>query len=266
MTDYTQESVSSIQSIRIICRGVFIELMRKKDLFVLLILMLLYIIGIIVINLVGIQNPSTGTFLFNLGMTLAYYCAHVLTLVLTANQIPTEIENRTIYPLLAKPLERQVFIIGKWISCTLCGVLVFIILFALCWLFTPKMENYDGILLFQALILQVISLGMLASLSLLLSLLLPKGLNIVLLGLFLAFSNKIIGFFEARCLYTNLEKPVEWVLSYLPDFYKLNLITRYTDGIGPLGFHEFMGLIFYGVVFTIFSIVLAVCIFHRKPL
>ena len=80
--------------------------------------------------------------------------ATLLTLFLAARQIPDEIEHRTIYPLLARPLSRDVYILGKWVACTLVGLAVFAALFVLGWLPVPKMEPYSGALLGQVIALQ----------------------------------------------------------------------------------------------------------------
>ncbi|MEQ8822512.1 MAG: hypothetical protein RLY93_19935 [Sumerlaeia bacterium] len=250
--------------------GVFLELIRRKDAYVLLILMSLFFLGTGVIGLVGIENQETGTFLLNLGLTLAYYMAHLLLLILIVRQIPDEIENRTVYPLLAKPMSRSQMFLGKWIACTLGGIVSLLVLGFLGWIPVPKGGAYSWPLLFQGLVLLICSLAMLAALAGALSLLVPRAVALVGLGLWFAFGSQAIVFLRARAADGAPEFLARWLTAYLPDFGKLNLITRYTDTVDPqvtaLGVGEFGGLILYAAIFTALALVAGVTIFNKRPL
>jgi len=100
-------SVGVVRPITTVGKGVIIELIRRKDLYVLGMLMVVFCIGAVSARAAGIKEAATGTFLLNLGMTLSYIFAHLLTLVLAVRQVPSEIENRTIYPILARPVTRS---------------------------------------------------------------------------------------------------------------------------------------------------------------
>lgn len=254
------------QAILLLSRGVLIEMLRRRDIYVLLILMALFVTGALASRMVGIGEASTATFLLNLGMTLAYLAAHAMTLLLSARQIPDELENRTLYPLLAKPVSRPVVILGKWAACTACGFASFLVLLVLGWVPVPKMETYAWSTMAQLLLLQLCSFGVLTGLTLALSLLLPKGVNIVLCGMLVAFGAKVIGFLGARAMGTSMEQAAGWFLSYVPDFSKWNLITRYTDGVGPLGAGEFLGLVLHAIILMLLGLGVAVAAFHRRPL
>jgi ABC-type transport system involved in multi-copper enzyme maturation permease subunit len=63
---------------------------------------------------------------------LIWISALVIAIATTARQIPTERENRTIFPLLAKPVTRAQVVLGKFAGCWLaCGLalLVFYVFF-----------------------------------------------------------------------------------------------------------------------------------------
>lgn len=247
-------------------RGIWIELVRRKDLYVLGMLMGIFALGVLAAMIVGIEEASTANFLLNLGLSLAYYCAHILALTLMARQIPDELENRTVYPLLAKPIAREWYLAGKWGAVTLGGFASFLVLGLMGWLPVPRMETYSTVMLLQTLTLIFVSLALLASLALVLSLLMPKGLTVVVVGLLFAAGHQIVGFVRLRFSGSPLEGAAQWALAYLPDFSKLNTITRYTDGIGPLSAGEFLGLVAHGAVLTGLALALAVALFHRRPL
>jgi Cu-processing system permease protein len=259
--------ISTLTAIRLIGRGVMIETIRRKEFYVLIILMMIFVLGAVVASFIGIKQESVATFLLNLGVTLAGVCAHVLTGLTAARQIPTEIESRTLYPLLAKPVERAEYLLGKWIATGVCGCIVWITLFALAWLAVPRPPGtYSFPLLLQMLSLQCVSLFLLSALALWLSLLVPQGVNIVLLTLIVGFGGKAANFISARFSGDPASGAVEWLLRYIPSFGDLNTITRYTDGIGAMGAGEFLGLVFAGSIFAAAALLAAAHTLERRPL
>ena len=247
-------------------RGVLLEITRRKDLYVLLMLMGVFVLGVLAVVAVGIENASTATFLLNLGMTLAYVSAHALTLFLAARQIPDDLENRTIYPLLARPVSRDVYVLGKWFACFVTGVSVFAVLFLFGWAPVPRMETYSPQLLTQLIALQAVSIAMLASLTLCLSIFAPRAIVIVLIGGWVMAGNPVTSFVLNSMGTPSIRAVAGFLFGYLPDFSKLNLITRYTDGIDALTQAQFFGLVAYGMVFTVFGLALAMAQFRRKAL
>jgi ABC-type transport system involved in multi-copper enzyme maturation permease subunit len=242
-----------------------------------LILAGLFVLGIFGMSIVGIENPSTANLLLNLGMSLAWFLAHILALLTAARQIPGEMEARTLYPLLARPLERGDYYLGKWMAVTFSGCAVLYLLLLLGWLPVPRLQFYDTRLFLQIVVLLTISIAMLTALTLLFSLLIPRGVNVVFLSLLLIFGGGIMEFFQSPTLHsfgdgarkagsTFVSQVLRWFTAYIPDFAKLNLITRYTDGIGPLGGMEFLALICYGGLFTVIALLLGIHLFQRRSL
>jgi ABC-type transport system involved in multi-copper enzyme maturation permease subunit len=259
----------SIDAMMLIGRGVMIEVIRRKEFCVLLILMALYGIGVGISAVVGIENHQTLLFVLNLGLSFAYFSAHLLTLLTAARQIPFEVDNRTIYPLLAKPVSRQQYLLGKWAATTVAGLAVFFVLFVMSyipWLLFPNTPALSPTLLLQAIFANAISLGLIAALALLGSLLLPQGVNMTVLGLFLFAGSTIINFIRARAELSGAGDLVRWLTAYLPDFNHLNLFNRYTDAVGPVAGSEFLGLVAYGVIFILASHSLSSHFFGRRPL
>ena len=249
-----------------IARGVFIELTRRKDLYVFGLLIIVFCIGALAMSVAGVKNPATGTFLLNLGMTLAYVFAHILTLLLAARQIPSEMESRTIYPILARPIARTDLLLGKWFASTLCGILAYVAFFLLVWIATPRLEAYSFPLLVQSALLQTTSLGLTAALAILMSLLIPKGLTVVLLGAAVFGGNMLLGIVQSAAAGKAMEALARWFTLYLPDFSKLNLTTRYTDGIKPLSGSVFLGLVTHGVFYIVAALGIGHIVFRRRPL
>lgn len=239
-----------------IVRGVWLETLRRREFSVALILLAVFGMGVGAVSIVGVENPQTGTFLLNLGMSLAAGSAHLLALILACRQFPDEIENRTIHTLLARPVERHVVLLGKWLACGLCGVGVLVLFLGVAWGLAPKMESYSAALLAELLVLQAFSIGLLCAAGVTLSLWLPKAVVLPVTGLWFLGGGAFV-----RFLRDEFADAPGWVtgvlMAYLPDFSKLDLVTRYTDGGGPLGVADLAGLVLYAVVFTCLLMVAA---------
>lgn len=258
--------LSPARAVALIGRGVLIETIRRKDFYVLFILSVALAVGMVVVSLVGIENASTASFLLNLGLTFASLSAHGLAAMTAARQIPAELDQRTLYPLLAKPLARGHYLLGKWLASTAIGGSAILILGGLVWIPAPRLSDFSLLLLFQATVLQVISIGLLSALALCLSLALPKGVNLVILGLVFFLGDKAVSFLRAAAAESHFADTLRWIGGYIPNFTQFDLLTRYTDGIAALSPSEFTGLILYGTILTGFSMLISSILFERRAL
>ena len=250
---------STARAMRLIGGGVFIELTRRKDAYVLLFLMLLFLVAMLAVKVVGVEEAATGTFLLNLGMTLAVHAAHVLTLLLAARQIPDEIEHRTLYPLLAKPVSRDTMLVAKWLACAVCGTFVLGVLLLLGWVPAPRLESYSAYSFLQMA-------GPASALPRPAGR--PGGRPVARRpagrgpggrrGRRTSPGPSLLAMIRQHAAIHEGLKPAAWLSAYLPDFSKLNLVTRYTDGVGPLSAGEFLGLAAYAGVFVTILLFFAV--------
>jgi ABC-type Na+ efflux pump permease subunit len=250
----------------LIGRSVVLELLRKRTLWVVVFLMLIFSAGAAGARAVGIENASTATFLVNLGLTLAYGASHLLTLVMAGRQLPDELERRTVYPLLSAPIPREALILGKWLACTLCGTAVFLVLFLLGWLPLSRLAGLSGRLLLQTLALIPVSLAAVAALALAGSLVMPRGVLLVVLGGWLFLGPQLSGLPTRVAGHGRVRSGMEWLVAYLPDFSKMNLITRYTDGTAPLSAWLFLGLLGYGALFAAVALGAGSVLLRRRAL
>ncbi|HEY8241015.1 MAG TPA: hypothetical protein VIH35_06190, partial [Kiritimatiellia bacterium] len=88
----------------------------------------------------------------------------------------------------------------------------------------------------------------------------------VLVGGYALIGDKVSAFILNGLAGNPVASVVEWLFQYLPLFSKLDLITRYTDGIRALAAWEFAGLVAYGALFTLFGLVVAITRFRRMAL
>jgi Cu-processing system permease protein len=91
------------------------ELCRRKDFYVLFVLTAIITL---LLGSIGFFNDRNVTrYLKEICLLLIWISGLVIAVVTTARQIPAERDNRTIFPLLAKPVTRGHVLLGKFLGC-----------------------------------------------------------------------------------------------------------------------------------------------------
>lgn len=103
-----------MKRIRIIRRMVWLELLRRKDAYVLLILLGALLAWLFTVDGFGLE--ATTRYLLDAGLLLAWVGSLILCITLAARQLPAEEARGTIFTLLSKPLTRGELIVGKWLG------------------------------------------------------------------------------------------------------------------------------------------------------
>jgi ABC-type transport system involved in multi-copper enzyme maturation permease subunit len=97
------------------------ELYRRKDFYVIFILTVILTLVMASANL--FNDDRIVGYLKEICLLLIWISALIMAVGAAARQIPAERENRTIFPLLAKPVTRAQVVAGKFLGCWLaCGV------------------------------------------------------------------------------------------------------------------------------------------------
>jgi ABC-type transport system involved in multi-copper enzyme maturation permease subunit len=98
------------------------ELYRRKDFYALFILTALITLTMGSVNF--FNEDKVVRYLKEICLFLIWVSSLVIAIMTAARQIPAERESRTVFPLLAKPVTRNQFVIGKfvgcWVACGLC--------------------------------------------------------------------------------------------------------------------------------------------------
>src|SRR2546422_11184484 len=103
------------------------EIYRRKDFYVLFVLTALITLLMASINF--FNEPNIARYLKDICLLLIWISALVIAIATTARQIPAERENRTIFPLLAKPVTRAQVIAGKFLGCWLASGIVLLVFY-----------------------------------------------------------------------------------------------------------------------------------------
>jgi ABC-type transport system involved in multi-copper enzyme maturation permease subunit len=253
----------------LVARVVWLEIRRREEFLALFILMGLYLLFALGARLVGNTQTEAVALMVNMGLWISSALSAVLTLVTTVRLIPSEIEARTLYPLLAKPVERGEVILGKFLATTAAGWLclfVFTLLTTLTWAAKFPLPGQDGIMFVQAFLLQGLALALLCGFSLFLSLVVPRSVAILVGGLLYFGGGSLLNILRGAATNTALKEALDWCFYYLPDFSKLCLLQRFTDGAPSLPWGEWISLAAYSILCSLFFLMAATKLFERRAI
>ncbi len=144
-------------------------LIRKKDFYVFL-LMLLTLLGFLASeNFFGIQNISR--YVKDIGYFCLWLFSFIIAVTFSAKQLPEEFEARTVFPLLAKPVSRMHLLAGRFLGSVLASSAAFTV-FYIIYIFIAsfKGEAIAPPLLIQGYVLGICFLSLACSMSIWLSL------------------------------------------------------------------------------------------------
>ena len=246
-----------------------LESIRRKDIYVLLILSLVLMGGIGSIQFFGVGGLQR--FLKDISLFVVNTCVLVLCVTATARQLPRELEMRTIFPLLAKPMSRAEYLVGKYLGSLLLAC-VALGLFAVEFTIIAEMAGaHLGWIFVQALYLRVLSLSIVVAMTLCLSLVLTHGANVTI-SLLLIFGASLFSR-SINLIHMNLEetspvvsKGVLWIYYITPHFDLFDLSEKVVHSWDPISMKVLGILTLYGVAYTFLLLVIAHFIFRRKSI
>lgn len=142
------------------------ELYRRKDFYVLFIITILICLVMGSINI--FNDNEIIRYIKAIALLLIWISSLVIAITATARQIPAEKENRTLLPLLAKPLTRTQLIFGKFLGCWIvCGLMLFCFYAFFGALAASREHAWPLVNYFQAAFLHWMVLGVIISFTLL---------------------------------------------------------------------------------------------------
>jgi hypothetical protein len=143
--------ILSLQRIIVIGRNTFTEAVRQKVLNILFIFSLLLVgTSVFVSQLATPDLDAAGLFTEQIKFVKDFGCGAIglfgffIVLLSTAQLIPQELHNRTIYTILSKPVRRSEFLLGKFLGVVLLLAL-FVALMSLAFAATLYWQEWQGI-------------------------------------------------------------------------------------------------------------------------
>jgi ABC-type Na+ efflux pump permease subunit len=147
---------------------VWLEMIRRKDLYVLLILMATLLAGLLSFDVFGLAGVAG--YVKDMGLLAVWMLGWILAVNTSVRQLPQEEQRGTLFPLLAKPVSRLTLILGKWLgSWSIAGFALACLYLTLCLGVALKGGRFDTMTLLQAMALHGAALGLVCALGIALS-------------------------------------------------------------------------------------------------
>jgi len=142
------------------------ELYRRKDFYVLFVLTALITLVLGSVNF--FNEDKIVRYLKEICLFLIWVSSLVIAITTAARQIPAERENRTLFPLLAKPVTRHHVVLGKFFGCWYASGLCLVVFYFFFAVISGAREHAWPIVnYFQCFTLHWFMLGVVTALALL---------------------------------------------------------------------------------------------------
>ena len=244
------------------------ELYRRKDFYVLFILIALICLIMGAINI--FNDNEIIRYLKAICLLLIWIASLVIAVTTAARQIPAERENRTLLPLLAKPLSRPQLILGKFAGCWLACGLALVCFYLFFGVLAATREHHWPLLnYFQAAALQWFMLGIVVAVTLLGSLVFAApSSNATIILVVVAFILFVGHYLNHVAL--SLGKPLQTIVYFIYfeiphlEFFDLRELIVHDWPVIPWLYFNLAVL--YALAYTAFFLLVTCVIFERKPI
>ncbi|MCP5052720.1 MAG: ABC transporter permease subunit [bacterium] len=249
--------------LKAIAYNTFREAVRNKVFYLLVALGVVSALSSILISLLTIGDKEKV--LMDVGLAAIDFFSILIAVFTGINLVFKEIDKKTIYNILSKPVSRHSFILGKFLGLSLTLLVALtcmaVIFFFFLWVstggFNPDLLVYFGLLYIELLIITSISLMFSAFSTPILS-------SIFTISLYLIGTVTWTFNLFKQHLVTPVEKAVVYFFYYIiPNLEKFNIkneIVLKTDLDGGMIFNS----VVYGLCYTAALLVLAILIFNKK--
>jgi Cu-processing system permease protein len=244
------------------------ELYRRKDFYVLFVLTA--VITLIMGAVTFFDDDRLVRYLKEICLLLIWIAALVIAVTTAARQIPSERENRTIFPLLAKPITRAHLLLGKFLGCWLATGIALLMFYLFFGVISGSREQAWPILSYgQALWLHWCMLGIVIAMVLLGSVIFSAPSSNATISLVIAFSILILGR-HLNQVALQMAEPggtllylLYYTIPHLELFDVRDLIIHNWD---PIPWFACAGASLYASVYAAFFLLGAWLVFRRQPL
>ncbi|NJR65853.1 MAG: ABC transporter permease subunit [Leptolyngbyaceae cyanobacterium CRU_2_3] len=256
----------NLARILVVASNVFREVIRDRVLYVIAFFAIALIVAAVLLP--EVSGGSGDKIILDVGLATISLLGLVIAVFIGTGLVNKEIEKRTVYVMIAKPISRAEFIVGKhWGLSAVLAVLVSAMMAIYLGVLTAKQIAYplDSILL--AALFQFLELSLMTAIAILFGVFTNS-----LLALFLTFAVYLMGHLSRDLLSlasltkdAGLQSLTQVLYLILPDLSRLDLKNQAIYGMSilptPL---ELAGHAAYGLIYTTLALAIAILIFSRR--
>jgi ABC-type transport system involved in multi-copper enzyme maturation permease subunit len=248
-----------------IAHVVWLEVLRRKDAYVLMILLASLLVTLVSLNVFGLGGVVG--YVKDIGLLMAWLFAWILAIGISCRQLPQEEARGTVFALLAKPVTRLELVLGKWLgawSVVAAANAAFYLLLAA--IVAARGGRFDPLGLAQGYALHTAALAVVTALGLAFATRLNSDAAATLAGLVTGAAFLVVPHvpvFVAQ--QTGVRAGALLVLyNLLPHFELFDLRTRMVHNLGPVPLRVFGTVLLYGVALTALALLAAWLAYRNK--
>jgi len=241
-----------MRAIWILAQNTLRALIRKKDFYVFFMMLIALLIFLLSENFFGMGNISR--YMKDIGFYCLWIFSFIIAVTFSAKQLPEEVDSKSVFPLLAKPVSRFHFLAGRFLGALLAASSAYTIfyIFYIGATFVKGGEGIPFLLLVQAYIFGICFLSLACAIS-------------VFLTLYLTFSAAVTASFiiyftitwfmdtlRAHVIYSKgiLSLPVNIVYYLIPHYEFYDLRVRLAHSWEAVPLWALCAIILYTVLYT----------------
>lgn len=248
-----------------IARMVWLEMLRRKDFYVMFIMLGALLYALLSVNIFGLG--TTARYIMDLGLLMAWLFTLILSVSISCRQLPDEEKDGTIYPLLAKPITRWELLSGKWLgawSVVSCASAVFYLLVAA----VVKIfgGSFDWLTLYQGWMIHITGLAAIAAMGIAFSTRMTRGAAASMSYVIIVSSLLVLPRVPEIIAYEHGIHTTALLMMYylLPHFELFDMRLRIVHEWGTISWSSFAILVAYGMVLTALALFIAWLGYRRK--
>ena len=253
----------TIKILKVIALNTFKEAVRDRILYLLLFFAAVSILFARVLALLTVGDRAK--IVKDVGLASISLFGALMAILIGTGLVYKEIEKRTIFTIISKPIRRPEFLLGKFFGLVLT---LFVMLLAMSLIFLALVFVHTGTIewtLLAAILFIFLELVLITAVAIFFSC-----FSTPILSSLFALSFYLIGHFSWS-LETFIKKArpgatkvlLQVLYAVLPDLENFNLKTEVVHGL-PLSAAHLLYSAAYGIVYTAFILALAVLIFRRR--
>jgi ABC-type transport system involved in multi-copper enzyme maturation permease subunit len=258
-----------VRRVWLIGRSVLLEALRRREIYVLVMVASLLIGLVFTLDFFHLEGLTK--FHREISLKIMSTSVALMVIVLASRQLPREFAARTIYPLLARPVSRMEFLLGKLLGVMLSAVFGYLLFMGIYTLGRIYMGgDIPWAILVQYIYLQLLQMLVLACLGFALSMMLNLDAAISIGFLLFFFASTLST--SITYLYAYATETTRMVLTALvyavPQLSLFDLSEKaiHVEIWDPLSFGTMLALTLYGLVFAVLYFAGAAWLFRRRAL
>ena len=247
-----------------IIRNSYREAIRDKILYIILVFAFFILGSSVVLSFLSVGQE--GKIIIDLGLSSINVFGLLITIFIGTNLLNKEIDKKTIYLILTKPIYRFEFILGKHLGLSLTLFVIISLMSSVFFLLLFVSMKIFSIGILQAVVLIYIEMFLLTAMAIFFS-----TISSPIMSAAFTLSMYVIGHLSQDLLNFGAMTKNAFVTTFtqiiyyiLPDLERLNIKNIVVYNASGIEWSIFGTTVFYGFLYSFVLLVLAILIFERK--